>query len=208
MKSNKILISLFSLAFALAAVPGFAQRGGGGIGAGLGAGVGLGGQTRVGAGSGAGAGAQVGIGGVGVETRTNSDVHARTSTNAGRSETHSGAGIAAGIESNPELATRVHGMLSSGMSMSEAAAGFKNQGQFLAALHASHNLNIPFDDLKAKMTGASAASLGSAIKASKPEVSDKQAKEEAKKAETQAKATASASARSSTTATTTSSDKQ
>jgi hypothetical protein len=195
MKSNKTLIPLFSLAFAFAAVPGFAQRGGGGIGAGLGAGagIGLGGQTRVGTGS-----------GVGVETSTNADVHARTSTStstgAGRAEAHSGAGIAAGIESNPELATRVRGMLSSGMSMSEAAAGFKNQGQFLAALHASQNLNIPFDDLKTKMTGSSAASLGSAIKASKPEMSDKQAKEEAKKAETQAKATGSARAHSSTTA--------
>lgn len=197
MKSNKTLIILFSFAFALAAVPGFAQRGGGGIGAGLGAGVGLGGQTGVGVGGGAGAGTHVETGGVGVGTNTNAGVHARTTTEAGRSEAHSGGGIAAGIESNPELAARVHGMLSSGMSMSEAANGFKNQGQFLGALHASQNLNIPFDDLKAKMTGSSAASLGSAIKASKPEMSDKQAKEEAKKAETQAKATASAKASSS-----------
>jgi len=47
------------------------------------------------------------------------------------------------------------------------------------------------------MTGSSAVSLGSAIKASKSEMSDRQAKEEAKKAESQTKATASAKALSS-----------
>jgi hypothetical protein len=32
-----------------------------------------------------------------------------------------------------------------------AASGFKNQGQFIAALHVSHNRNIPFDQLKTDM---------------------------------------------------------
>jgi len=31
--------------------------------------------------------------------------------------------------------------------------GFKNQGQFIAALHVSQNLGIPFADLKTAMTG-------------------------------------------------------
>ena len=32
-------------------------------------------------------------------------------------------------------------------------AGFRNWGQFVAAVHVSNNLGIPFADLKAKMTG-------------------------------------------------------
>src|SRR5439155_26462097 len=39
------------------------------------------------------------------------------------------------------------------LTLQAASAGFKNQGQFIAALHVSHNLNIPFDQLKAKLTG-------------------------------------------------------
>lgn len=123
--------------------------------------------------------------------RTNTDVHANTST---QSDSHAGAAIATRIDRNPELASRVQAMLPSGMSMSSAAAGFRNEGQFLAALHASQNLGIPFSELKAKMTGSGHMSLGEAIKTSKPKMSDDEAKEEAKKAEKEAKVTASAKA--------------
>jgi hypothetical protein len=40
------------------------------------------------------------------------------------------------------------------------AANFKNFGQFVAAVLASHNLGIPFSDLKAQMTGPHGVSLG------------------------------------------------
>jgi len=63
----------------------------------------------------------------------------------------------------------------------------RNEPQFLAALQASRNLDIPFQDLKAKMTGSDSMSLGAAIKASKPGMSDSEAKEAANKAERQAK---------------------
>jgi hypothetical protein len=198
MKTNKTLIGVLTFVLAVMTVPAVAQHGG------LGAGVGLGGQARVGAGSAAGAGAQAG--GVGVGGRTNTDVEAKTSTHTRtgaathsepRSEAQSGAGIVTRIDSNPELAGRVHAMLPSGMSMTTAAAGFRNEGQFLAALHASQNLGIPFEELKAKMTGSNAMSLGGAIKASKPNMDNDEAKEEAKKAERQAKAGASAKSSSS-----------
>ncbi len=39
------------------------------------------------------------------------------------------------------------------MSLNQASKGFKNQGQFIAALHVSQNLGIPFADLKTAMTG-------------------------------------------------------
>ena len=53
------------------------------------------------------------------------------------------------------------------------AAGFKNLGQFVAAVHVSKNLNIPFDQLKAKMTGDKAESLGKAIQELKPDADNK-----------------------------------
>ncbi|RPI55309.1 MAG: hypothetical protein EHM55_08260 [Acidobacteria bacterium] len=54
---------------------------------------------------------------------------------------------------NPKLEARLQGMLPPDMTVQDAMAGFKNWGQFVAAVHVSNNLNIPFADLKAKMTG-------------------------------------------------------
>lgn len=46
------------------------------------------------------------------------------------------------------------------MTLNQASLGFKNQGQFLAALHVSRNLGIPFADLKTAMTGVRPATTG------------------------------------------------
>jgi len=57
-------------------------------------------------------------------------------------------------------------MLPKGMTLNSASRGFKNQGQFIAALQASHNHNLPFRDLKAAMLGKNGAapmSLGQAM---------------------------------------------
>ncbi|TXH90240.1 MAG: hypothetical protein E6Q78_04645 [Rhodoferax sp.] len=48
-----------------------------------------------------------------------------------------------------------------------AAADFKNFGQFVAAVHVSKNLDIPFDKLKAEMT-KDGGSMGKAIKTLSP----------------------------------------
>ena len=64
--------------------------------------------------------------------------------------------------------------------------GFKNHGQYLAAQHVSENLGIPLDQLKAKMTGDHAESLGKAIQDLKG-LPPAQANAEAKKAEQAAK---------------------
>ena len=71
--------------------------------------------------------------------------------------------IARKISSHPSLAAKVQALLPAGMTLNQASRGFKNQGQFLAALHASKNLNIPFAQLKAEMTGRDHDSLGRAI---------------------------------------------
>ncbi len=92
------------------------------------------------------------------------------------------------IEHNAALKTKIEGMLPSGMNLKTAATGFRNEGQFIAAVHVSKNLNIPFSDLKAKMTGTNPMTLGKAIQALKPNMSEKDAEKEAAKAMNQAKA--------------------
>ena len=57
-----------------------------------------------------------------------------------------------------------------GTSVQQACVGFRNLGQFVAAVNVSHNLGIPFVQLKARMTGDNAMSLGQAIHALRPTV--------------------------------------
>ena len=54
---------------------------------------------------------------------------------------------------NPKLEARLLTLLPDGTNIHDASQGFKNWGQFVAAVHVSNNLNIPFADLKARMTG-------------------------------------------------------
>ena len=54
---------------------------------------------------------------------------------------------------NPKLEARLQRMLPADLTVQDARTGFKNWGQFVAAVHVSNNLGIPFPDLKAKMTG-------------------------------------------------------
>ena len=70
--------------------------------------------------------------------------------------------IAAKISSHPQLASRLTAMLPKGITLDQASAGFKNQGQFIAALHVSQNLGIPFKDLRTQMV-TDHRSLGQSI---------------------------------------------
>jgi hypothetical protein len=76
--------------------------------------------------------------------------------------------IAQKISTHPQLASKVTSLLPSGTTLNRASAGFKNQGQFIAALHVSHNLGIPFAKLKTDMTGSKHLSLGQSIQDLKP----------------------------------------
>jgi len=100
------------------------------------------------------------------------------------------------FENDSPFRTRMQGLLN-GMDLKTAESGFRNQGQFIAALHVSQNLQIPFDLLKAKMTGVSVdangktinstpESLGNAIHDLKPTLTVNQSNDAAKKAEKQA----------------------
>jgi|HubBroStandDraft_6_1064221.scaffolds.fasta_scaffold308087_1 hypothetical protein len=77
--------------------------------------------------------------------------------------------------------THLAALVPAGMSTEEACTGFKSVKDCAASLHASQNLNIPFADLKTKVTGGQG--LGAAIHALKP---DANARAEVKKAEGQA----------------------
>ena len=143
-------------AAALAAMPVYAQRGGHGGGMG-------------------GPGASMG----------NSHSNSHSSAASG---SHSGAKTPDQLLSqNSKLSNKLLSLFPAGTTQAQLeqdAQGFKNLGQFVAAAHVSHNLGIPFDQLKAKMIGPPKESLGQAIHALKPVANSS---EESKKGEKQAK---------------------
>ncbi len=96
------------------------------------------------------------------------------------------ADVGAQVTRNTGLSTQLQPLLPQGMTLANAAAGFRNQGQFVAALHVSHNLNIPFDQLKAKMTGPDSVPLGKAIQELRPSLDSKSVKDNTNLAEHQA----------------------
>lgn len=82
----------------------------------------------------------------------------------------------AALAEHDKLSAKLAGLLAPGTDLQLAAAGFKNLGQFVAAVHVSYNLGIPFDQLKTEMVD-SGASLGQAIHKLLPKV-DAEAEEE------------------------------
>ncbi len=98
------------------------------------------------------------------------------------------------LASKPKLSAKLQSLLPPETVMSDVCTGFRNLGQCVAAVHVSHNLGIPFTDLKTKVIGTPATdtteavpgmSLGKAIQALDPHA-DTQA--EINKANQQAKA--------------------
>ena len=74
------------------------------------------------------------------------------------------------LQKNTNLATKLQARLPAGTNLMEAADGFRNLGQFVAAVNVSHNLNIPFDQLKADMV-TKKMSLGQSIQDLRPATS-------------------------------------
>ena len=121
------------------------------------------------------------------KTDTDKEVHKQAVET--RKEEKADEKIVDHIDNNPQVKARVQSLLPAGMDLKTAAMGFHNAGQFIAALHVSKNLNIPFDQLKSKLTGDPPVSLGKAIQELRPNLTEKQAKDEAEKAEKQGKET-------------------
>ena len=78
------------------------------------------------------------------------------------------------LPKNARLVERLQKLLPNGIDINDAAADFRSQGQFVAAVHASNNLNVPFEDLKSYMVD-DGMSLGQAIKKLRPGVDAEQA---------------------------------
>ena len=176
------LISTFS-AFALASTASLAQRGGG-YGGGHGGGMG-----GYGAGVGGYGGMPSGVhpgGRAGATPSTQPGE--RPGSQAGTERTMSGdrttgSGKTPGelLQQNARLSENLSKLLPAGTDL-QAAAGFRNLGEFVAAAHVSHNLGIPFADLKADMM--SGDSLGQAIRKLRPEA-DSQVETRRAQAQTQ-----------------------
>jgi hypothetical protein len=91
------------------------------------------------------------------------------------------------MATNPNLASRVQSLLPPGTSLQAAASGFKDEGQFIAALHVSRNLNIPFNELKADLSKSKYGSLGRALHDLRPELHSRVIDSQVKRAERQTK---------------------
>jgi hypothetical protein len=178
MKRTTLLATAFAVLFCLSGFPLLAQgrgAGGGGMGgAGMGQGTGQGmGQDRgMGGAMGRGPGIDTGI-----ERGSNNGTNGPSMSSRKTPEQL--------LTQNTKLSSRLQSLLPAGTDVQSAASGFKNLGQFIAAVHVSHNLGIPFDQLKTKMT--SGDSLGKAIETLHPNISHKQVKADVKEAKSQAK---------------------
>jgi len=115
---------------------------------------------------------------------------------SGTSGTHSPGQL---LTQNTQLSTKLSSLLPAGTDLQAAAAGFRNLGQFVAAVHVAHNLDIPFDQLKCTELATSTACgtmtvpskgshLGQAIQTLKPTMSSTDTKSAAKQAEKEASA--------------------
>ncbi|MDE3108676.1 MAG: hypothetical protein KGL02_01935 [Acidobacteriota bacterium] len=108
------------------------------------------------------------------------------------------------LAQNTKLSSNLQSLLPAGTDLQTAAQGFKNLGQFVAAVHVSHNLGITFACMKADMTdtappstvtcpagtgtGSKPLSLGASIEALKPDITKSQVKSATKTARHQANA--------------------
>jgi hypothetical protein len=86
------------------------------------------------------------------------------------------------LQRNTNLANRLRGRLPAHIDVISAASGFRNLGQFVAAVNVSNNLGIPFVTLKSRMVD-DRMSLGRAIKDLRPSADSRK---EARRAEADA----------------------
>lgn len=109
------------------------------------------------------------------------------------------------LQHNTKLADKLAGRLPENTNLMDAAKGFKNLGQFVAAVNVSNNLGLSFTDLKTRMV-TDGMSLGQAIQDLKKTANGET---EAAKAETEAdtliKSTSTTTTSTTTTSTTTTS---
>lgn len=188
-KLNMLLISLATLLY-FGSIPLLAQRGHGGGGGQPGGNPGMSGMHGGPMGSQAGQGSQhseMGQPGMG-HPQSGQEGRMGGREEHGRAGSHPEHGSMTGrrtvadhLAQNEKLSGKLGGLLPAGTNLQQSAAGFKNIGEFVSAAHVSHNLGIPFDQLRARIS--SGKSLGDAIHELNPNVDQKA---EVKKAKNQA----------------------
>jgi hypothetical protein len=92
------------------------------------------------------------------------------------------------LAGSPVLASRVQSLLPPGTSLEAASAGFTDEAEFLAALHVSRNLNLPFSELRADLARTKHESLRRALQDLRPELRSRGIEMQVKKAERQTQA--------------------
>ena len=98
-----------------------------------------------------------------------------TATGGGKTTTTSTTGTLTPtqqkLQRNTNLASKLQSRLPAGTDLMAASAGFRNLGQFVAAVNVSNNLGIPFSELKTRMV-TDGMSLGQAIQDARPGTTD------------------------------------
>ena len=89
------------------------------------------------------------------------------------------------LAENNKLVSELQPLLPRGIDIPSAAKGFDSLDDFMAAVHVSHNLGIPFGQLKTKAINK--GSLDKAVQELKPDMDHKSAKSQVKVARKQAK---------------------
>lgn len=87
---------------------------------------------------------------------------------------------AATLHQNTAISSNVQPLLPAGTDMTRAAAGFEDTNQFVTTVHASRNMGIPFDRMKAETTGKGHVSMEKAAKKLRPDLDDKTIKDNLK----------------------------
>jgi hypothetical protein len=171
------MVAVLAISICLAGLPLFAQRGGGG-GHGMGGGMGMGERPS----------GSFGHEGTNSQPRMGGDQNgAMAGSRNPMGESKLGKNSPTDLLSqNTHLASNLQSLLPAGTNLQDAASGFKNLGLFVAAVHVSHNLGIPFDQLKSTML-SNGDNLGKAIHTLNPNISKKEVKSDVKKANRQAK---------------------
>ncbi len=160
MKRSSVFLMAFALVLYLG-IPAFAQHGGG---FGGGAGRGFGGMPSTSGEEERGrSGSKMGLP---KEQSSKGEVLKSNTSSTGKKTTSDL------LTQNTKLSSNLQGLLPTGTNLQDAAKGFDHLGQFVAAVHVSHNLGIPFDQLKAKMMNGD--SLGQAIHELRPNVNVRQ----------------------------------
>ncbi|MGH7744943.1 MAG: hypothetical protein ACREQ5_09085 [Candidatus Dormibacteria bacterium] len=100
------------------------------------------------------------------------------------------------LAGNPNLTAKLQAMLPADLTAMDAVKGYNNLHNFAAALHASHDLNLPFAQLKCTELGGKycvpetktkGMNLGKTIQALKPDMAKADVKGAEKQADKEAK---------------------